>query len=493
MSRRSFFGISTARLLLWSLAAIIVIASIAPGWPLDTPSGMIAKLQAKFFSISNSWFLPSLFERFVFFFPLGYLFYATREKPTGILSLLRILVLLVLFCALVEFLQLFIVGRHPRYFDLVAAICMSTGGAILAAWVYGRGMEFDARRALLGVLAVINIFLVVSIYAFEDGSEMRGWDCDAPLLLGNENQTLKRAWAGQLGGLAFYPVPLSQSEALALRDLPFSADPEEGRRQAGALVVYDFAHLEGDEVRPVFATAEAAPIRVPAGVEVARDAAGRLTLEGGAAVSAQPWTGVCQAMLRARAFSVEIGFAPATTSQDGPARIVSQSQDVRNGNFLLGQVGEKLHLRVKTARTGPYGAARPLETPALLEAGEWHHVVATFDDGLARIFVDGALTAETHVARHVWLARSYEMPLAIAIIPVFLVLGALSSHVAPGGGPAIKLLFALLLGSAASVAAVLVIAWHAGRPADGALILAALVGPLVGTGLSATVGAMRRG
>ena len=98
------------------------------------------------------------------------------------------------------------------------------------------------------------------------------------------------------------------------------------------------------------------------------------------------------------AYTVEAWIISDNTAQDGPARIVSYSQDAAVRNFTLGQNAIYYQLRNRSAGTNDNG------TPAL-EALDpqvdtaLQHVVATFDAASGRkIFINGQLSIEENAA-----------------------------------------------------------------------------------------------
>ena len=93
-------------------------------------------------------------------------------------------------------------------------------------------------------------------------------------------------------------------------------------------------------------------------------------------------------------YTVEAWVIPDNTNQDGPARIVSYSQDTQVRNFTMGQNAIYYQLRNRSANTGANG------TPAL-EALDpqtdvtLQHVAMTFhpDDG-RKVYINGQLSIE---------------------------------------------------------------------------------------------------
>jgi hypothetical protein len=93
--------------------------------------------------------------------------------------------------------------------------------------------------------------------------------------------------------------------------------------------------------------------------------------------------------------TIEAWVKPGDTSQDGPARIVTLSQDPYNRNFTLGQglwgsyPSDLFDVRLRTTTTRDNGTPS-LTTPAGLLTTELTHVVYTRGaSGVARIYMGG--------------------------------------------------------------------------------------------------------
>lgn len=91
---------------------------------------------------------------------------------------------------------------------------------------------------------------------------------------------------------------------------------------------------------------------------------------------------------RSNEITVEAVVTPDDLGQHGPARIVSFSRDILSRNFTLGQEGDTLVFRVRTAQTSP-NADRPLVQFGALRPDVAHHVVVSYRPGMLACYVDG--------------------------------------------------------------------------------------------------------
>ncbi len=97
-------------------------------------------------------------------------------------------------------------------------------------------------------------------------------------------------------------------------------------------------------------------------------------------------------------FSVEAWVIPDNDAQDGPARIVSYSQDTAIRNFTMGQNAIYYNLRNRSANTNANGqpALEADNNPLSLALT---HLVMTFDQDTGRkVYINGALMAEENTA-----------------------------------------------------------------------------------------------
>lgn len=168
------------------------------------------------------------------------------------------------------------------------------------------------------------------------------------------------------------------------------------------LVLYDLMNAEADVI-PNAATAANAPDlplqivssvqRKPDGVWIAQAPPMLRTADSARALVEALSGGVELRAMQVATLTVEAVVTPADTAQEGPARIVTLSADPYHRCFTLGQEGDQYIVRVRTTDTEENGTPDIVSTPGALEPRA-QHVVATFGDDVARIYVDGMAVAE---------------------------------------------------------------------------------------------------
>jgi hypothetical protein len=166
----------------------------------------------------------------------------------------------------------------------------------------------------------------------------------------------------------------------------------------GQQVLYTFEEGSGTTVRDI------SGVGTPLNLTI-ENAATTTWTPGGLAItgttliaSAGAATKVIDAVQASNALTIEAWLIPANTTQKGPARIVSLSQDPYLRNFTLGQNRASYDMRLRTAATDSNG--RPsLRTADGSLVNTLTHVVYTRDtSGLAKLYLDGVEQAGTTVA-----------------------------------------------------------------------------------------------
>ena len=89
------------------------------------------------------------------------------------------------------------------------------------------------------------------------------------------------------------------------------------------------------------------------------------------------------------ALSVEVIAATATLDQEGPARIVSYSEDELHRNFTLGQEADALVVRLRTTKTDLNGTNPHVVVPGVFRKDAITHIVVTYDGRKVRIYING--------------------------------------------------------------------------------------------------------
>jgi len=147
------------------------------------------------------------------------------------------------------------------------------------------------------------------------------------------------------------------------------------------------------------------------GAEVTRDGAlafpapGIVIDEGAGAILHEHLAG-------AEAVTIAVVAESDAADQTGPARLVSFGRDPLRANFMIGQEGDRLTVRIRTPETGPFGEVPGLAAPRVIEPGRTQIFVATYDGERLRIYADGRRVAERRLEAGPLVAWSREAQLS---------------------------------------------------------------------------------
>jgi concanavalin A-like lectin/glucanase superfamily protein/VanZ like protein len=334
-------------------------------------------------------------ERLLVFVPFGFFIHQKlmRHQPQHAKVISVCLVVLVALG--VEISQAIISARHSRVLDFVLAAAAGIVGIKLSIpvfHIFTHSAFGTTRRLLPGFLWLGNYILVcICIAAIIPASADIGeWDCNYPLLVGNE-LTYDRPWQGKIRGMAIYPRELTTSEIRNLSHIPMTPENISSRNAAEAVALYSFVTsssnqtLVHDHAGPRLDLAKKK--QVLGGPQLNGDAfhfREPLLIK-----STVPARAICNAIMASQAFTVETEIASNNLMQGGPARIISNSIDLENRNFTLGEEQGDLVLRIRTPLNGSDGSNIPFKTQGNALAGGWKHVIASYADGTAKFYIDG--------------------------------------------------------------------------------------------------------
>ena len=163
----------------------------------------------------------------------------------------------------------------------------------------------------------------------------------------------------------------------------------------GLVVLYGFQEGAGATVDDVSMVSPALDLTIQDSAAVSWLPGGGLAINAPTLISsAGAATKVIDAVKASGEITIEAWIAPANTTQDGPARIVTCSADAYSRNFTLGQgvpggASDAWDVRMRTTGTGLNGTPS-LSTDSGTLSAVLTHVVYTRDSlGVAKIYVDG--------------------------------------------------------------------------------------------------------
>ena len=336
-------------------------------------------------------------ERLLIFVPFGFLIHQKLMLRLPQHAHVLSVGFVVLVALGIEIAQAVISARHSRPLDFILATTAGIVGIKLSIPIFHshaaiRPAFNTAHQLLPGLLwlgnyLVVCICITVIISASTDISE---WDCQYPLLIGNE-LTYDRPWQGKIRGVAIYSRELGESEIRKLSHIPMTSENITLRKMSGAIALYSFETSPNHRILihthagpSLYSSKEKLDL-----VEKKLDSNTLHISEPLLIKSTTSASILCQAIVASQAFTVETEIASDNLKQSGPARIISNSIDLENRNFTLGEDNGDLVLRVKTPQNGYNGDKIPFKTQDNALTKEWQHVIASYADGVAKFFIDG--------------------------------------------------------------------------------------------------------
>lgn len=226
---------------------------------------------------------------------------------------------------------------------------------------------------------------------------MSGWNDNYKFIIANE-LTGNRPWLGSIYLAAVYGKALSNAEVSAnfnegyccepVTPNPMSCSPD--RVVDGLVALYEFTETNGNLVSDLsgFGQAENLTIQHPSNTTWLPECG--LTINSSTVIeSAGPSSKIISAVKQSNAITMEAWVAPANTSQGGPSRIATISQNTGSRNATLGQEGNRYVARLRTTSTSNNGMPNG-QTSANVVQTALQHVVYTRDaSGAEKIYVDG--------------------------------------------------------------------------------------------------------
>lgn len=475
-------------LLLW-----VVVGSIVPFVPVASVAAAFGRLHDGMTMLAIE--PPAAFtivERVVGFVPLGLLLSWRLEQRTRLGRGIATVAMIVVIAAAVEAIQAPLTTRHPRLSDFLIAAAAGAFGVLLgrrmdAARVFGAINASWRRRAALALLIAGQLAIVAILTAAHLAARISGWDRTYPLLIANE-RTGDRPWVGCIRNLAIYATDMPAAELDKLAATPMTPANASMRTQMRPLALYDFTRVVAGRISNDGAAGPDLDLSIgpPTGYADAHDG---LCIRSSSIIRAEaPAAAICRAAENAQAITVEAELISNDPTQNGPARIVSISTDPLLRNFTLGQEGGDLDLRVRTPRGGRNGMRVPIRTNDRPLAAGWHHVVASYARGAARLWVDGRPArrpVRLYAISTFLFGRDSPISTALLVGCLFLTMGLLFARYVPAVQ---QRLAAVLWGIPIVVAAPLLVAAglsialnHAPDPAlIAAMGIASLAGLLIG-------------
>jgi len=194
--------------------------------------------------------------------------------------------------------------------------------------------------------------------------------------------------------------------ASSTSNFALTTDGDAARADENAIALFNFSEGTGNVTMDTSGAGAAIALQIE-GMEWV-DGGGLRNVSGKAQASMADSRKLFDMIAPGNEYSVEAWVIPENTAQDGPARIVSYSQDTAVRNFTMGQNAIYYQLRNRSAATGANGTpaleALDPQTNTVLQ-----HVVMTFDAASGRKdYINGQLSIEENISDELnWLDNQF--------------------------------------------------------------------------------------
>jgi len=122
-------------------------------------------------------------------------------------------------------------------------------------------------------------------------------------------------------------------------------------------------------------------------------------LETGQAISNSSSQEFFDRLVKGSGLTLELWIQTEDLKQSGPARILSYSIDTRFRNFTIGQLREKLAVRLRTTETSPNGMNPHLIIDDTFNYKGPQHMVVVYNFSEQRVYINGELKAQSEILK----------------------------------------------------------------------------------------------
>lgn len=336
-----------------------------------------------------------LFGNILLFIPFGFALAGFLEdrRLNFIKIAISVTIASCLLSVTVETLQVFLPERSSNSIDILSNTTSGFTGFLIFYFWGGNIVKvifwiLKVSKRWLNIKWAIAIFLgyLIAIcfllFSFQDATQLSNWDNRYPLLVGNE-VTADRPWKGQVSQFCIADRAASKTEVSQLLNDRNSCDAI----SQSLLASYQF---DGNRQRYSDLT-KTLPDLISQGNLTQKTTSQDL----GVLLDGQHWLQTTESVklitekvqVRSQLTLVST-LATADTNQEGPARIISLSQNVSSRNFTLGQEKDELSFRLRTPLTKENGAHPESLVPNVFADTQFHRVAIVYDGWTVKIYVD---------------------------------------------------------------------------------------------------------
>ena len=373
----------------------------------------------------SSW--TDLFANLLLFIPFGFSLAAVsnRNKLNRLDTIVIVSILSLILSSSVEFLQVFLPSRAPTSVDLFSN---SLSGCLGGLGFYAVRDKFEQTPAtflaslsrffqpLLSLPSLSFIFVgyVIAVsfllWNLQPATQLNNWEDNFPLIIGDE-LIRNRSWEGQMTGVCISNQAASPAQISQLLSEKNSCDAI-----ADSLIAdYDFTELKNSYSDQTGNLPDLEWIETPS-TQVNEQG---IFLGGNhALISTEPVKTLTEKIQKTSEFTLSTQITTSNSTQDGPARILTISKDLINRNFMIGQSGSELRVRVRNPITGKNGMEPEVQIFDVFSKPKTYQMVISYTGSELQIYLDSIenlytikFTPEAALFWSVFSSLSEKMPL----------------------------------------------------------------------------------
>lgn len=377
------------------------------------------------FTKHSSW--TDLLANLLLFIPFGLSLAALLNKnkfnPSDTIIIVGIFSLFL--SSSVELLQVFLPSRAPTSVDLFSNSLSGCLGS-LSFYVIKNQLEqtpgrflvslYRSFRSLLSLpsltFVLIGYVITVSLllWNLQAATQLNDWDDNLPLIIGDE-LTRYRSWEGQISQLCISNQAASEAEISQLLSEKNSCEAI-----ADSLIAeYEFTELKNNYSDQTGNLPDLEWIETPS-TEV--NDLGVFLGKNHALISTEPVKSLSEKIRQTSKFTLNTQITTSNSTQDGPARILSISNDVMNRNFMIGQSGSELRIRLRNPITGKNGMEPEVQIFDVFSKPKTYQMIISYTGSELKIYLDSIenlysikFTPEAALFWSVFSSLSEKMPL----------------------------------------------------------------------------------
>lgn len=373
---------------------IIIFATLLP-FNFVFPDSLSLEFIIDRFTKHSSW--QDFFENLLLFLPFGFSLATLldRNQLSRSSTIIIVAILSLFLSSSVELLQVFLPSRAPTSVDLFSNSLSGFLGSLIfygirntlkqtpATFLISLYQWFKPLLSLPGLTLVLTGYVItvcLLLWNVQTVTQLNNWDESFPLIIGNE-LTEDRAWEGQISQVCISNQAASTTQVAQLLSEGNSCEPI-----ADSLIAdYEFTELQNNYSDKTGNLPDLEWIDTPS--EEVNDR-GIFLGENHALKTREPVQPLTEKIQQTSEFTLSTQFTTSNLTQDGPARIITISQDRATRNFLLGQTGSELRVRVRNPMTGKNGLEPEIQIFDVFSEPKTHHIVITYTGSDFNIYQD---------------------------------------------------------------------------------------------------------